>query len=109
MPAPSSMIVFMLLSLALMAMVTVESGAIPNEAMRQASSLDEFLAAQEFYAEEQRGDTTDLRRRSEEVQRRLQDPAEIGPKLASEYDDGAAGFYHGVASGSPLPDAIVLW
>jgi alkaline phosphatase D len=30
------------------------------------------------------------------------------PKIASDYG-GAPGFYHGVASGSPLADAVIIW
>ena len=30
------------------------------------------------------------------------------PKLAADYG-GSPGFYHGVASGDPLPDAVIIW
>ena len=31
-----------------------------------------------------------------------------GPKLAADFG-GQTGFYHGVASGSPTPDSVIIW
>jgi alkaline phosphatase D len=44
--------------------------------------------------------------RAEYLERRLLEKSQ--PLLAS-YFGGQPGFYHGVASGDPLPDAVILW
>lgn len=56
------------------------------------SSINETLK-EEIYQQKQR-------------QRQLLETSQ--PLLASSYN-GIAGFYHGVASGDPLPDAVILW
>ena len=36
-------------------------------------------------------------------------PEQSKPLLADAFGGGEPGFYHGVASGDPLPDSIILW
>jgi hypothetical protein len=77
------------------------SGHVPSPEMLQARSLEEFLRL-----EENGGysiDKASLRRVNE--QRRLQASQ---PLLASAFG-GTPGFYHGVASGDPLPTAVIVW
>lgn len=83
-----------------MACSCVTAGPIPDEAMFQASTLEELLEAKTQFSDRQRGGGRP---------RRLQgEVEEIAPKLADEYD-GPPGFYHGVASGDPLPDSVIIW
>ncbi len=83
----------------------VLSAPIPDKVMRNAKTIEQFERAEREYSKRQSGDDNFLRRNEARI---LAGVDEIGPKLASEYD-GPAGFYHGVASGSPLPDAVILW
>ena len=96
------------LMLCLLGKTNVLGGPIPNDAMRDAKTFEDFLVAQENYSEEQRGDNKNLKQRTQARNLAGNEIEEIGPKLASEYE-GKAGFYHGVASGSPLPNAVIVW
>jgi phosphodiesterase/alkaline phosphatase D-like protein len=42
-------------------------------------------------------------------QRNLQGGLELSQPLLANAFGGVAGFYHGVASGDPLPNAVILW
>ncbi|KAG7365756.1 hypothetical protein IV203_028426 [Nitzschia inconspicua] len=92
--------------------------------MAKSRTLEESQAAQANYAAAQSGEVDPSnkwhqrnfhRRQQQQQQRKLEGDEDdsithIGPKLAGEYDGGGMpGFYHGVASGDPLPDAIILW
>jgi phosphodiesterase/alkaline phosphatase D-like protein len=80
----------------------VSSGNIPSEEMFRAETFEE-LERLRLHAESGMNDES---MREEFMQRRLLEKSQ--PLLAS-YFGGQPGFYHGVASGDPLPDAIILW
>ena len=72
------------------------SVALPlNHEMFHANSVEEFMAAQELH-------------KSVHSKDRFLQTEQSAPKLAADYG-GVAGFYHGVASGDPLPDSVIVW
>jgi phosphodiesterase/alkaline phosphatase D-like protein len=80
----------------------VTCGDIPTEEMMRATSYEEF----ERLRLHARSGMNDESMRAEYLERRLLEKSQ--PLLAS-YFGGQPGFYHGVASGDPLPDAVILW
>jgi PhoD-like phosphatase, N-terminal domain/PhoD-like phosphatase len=82
-------------------LASIVSGHVPSAEMGQAKSVEELL-----HLEDNDGhfvDKAGLRRANE--QRRLQASQ---PLLAGSFG-GTPGFYHGVASGDPLPTAVIVW
>lgn len=69
----------------------------PYEVLR-ARTLEEYMAAQE--ASKLKSQTRHLRRTSE---------MEHSEPIVAELFGGEPGFYHGVASGDPLFDRVILW
>jgi alkaline phosphatase D len=87
----------------------VTSNGIPSEEALQAKSPEEFLAAEQKVREKRAP-----KRIRETLLRSSKSPLGIASIEKSEYIlanhfDDEPGFYHGVASGDPLPDAVVLW
>jgi PhoD-like phosphatase, N-terminal domain/PhoD-like phosphatase len=80
----------------------VSCGNIPTEEMMFAKTMEEFERLR-LHASSGMNDES---MRTEFLRRRLDEKSQ--PLLAS-YFGGTPGFYHGVASGDPLPDAIILW
>jgi phosphodiesterase/alkaline phosphatase D-like protein len=80
----------------------VSCGNVPSEEMLFAKSPEEF----EFFLSQTHSGVHDEALRTEYLRRRLNEKSQ--PLLAS-YFGGQPGFYHGVASGDPLPDAVILW
>lgn len=85
------------------------AAVFPNEEARSASTARDFLAAS---SEQRRGRRRYGRRRglaaADEEKRSPRPPPTSDPLLASDFGD-VPGFYHGVASGSPTPDSVILW
>lgn len=68
--------------------------------------IQDFEKVREHYRKEKRRPpihSDDSRHRRE-----LFDPVESEPLLADHFG-GTPGFYHSVASGDPLPDAVIIW
>lgn len=82
----------------------VSCGNIPSEDMFSAQTLEEF----ERFRSHANSGMNDETMHAEYMRRRLQTNEKSQPLLAS-YFGGTPGFYHGVASGDPLPDAVILW
>jgi alkaline phosphatase D len=82
----------------------VSCGNIPSPEMLSAQTLEEF---ERLRAHANSGMNDEVMR-EEYLRRRLQSNEKSQPLLAS-YFGGTPGFYHGVASGDPLPDAVILW
>jgi alkaline phosphatase D len=82
--------------------VVVKGNGVPTPEMFRAKSLEEFNRLRSS-----KGLSINETLKSEvyEQKRRL---AKSQPLLASSFG-GIAGFYHGVASGDPLPDAVIVW
>ena len=80
----------------------VSCGNIPPEEALYAESIEEF----ERLRSHANSGMNDEIQRTEYLRRRLNEKSQ--PLLAS-YFGGVPGFYHGVASGDPLPDAVILW
>ena len=76
-------------------------GGVPTEEMILAQSIEEYERLHIIG-----GISYNETMRTEYLQRRLQEKSK--PLLAS-YFNGIPGFYHGVASGDPLPHAVILW
>jgi len=86
------------ISSALVTTLVIKSvlGDVPTKEMFEATTLEQFREANEAW----KPTTKTIRRRATE---------EVSyPKIAADFG-GLPGFYHGVASGDPLPDAIILW
>lgn len=81
----------------------VSGNGVPSPDMMQATSMEEFerLRAMGGYPIDEA-----LKKEIDEHRRRTQ--AASQPLLASSFG-GVPGFYHGVASGDPLSDAVVIW
>ena len=82
------------------------AGGVPSAEMFQAKTIEEYqrlrgLAGGSSINETLKEEIYQLK----EQQRQLEASQ---PLLASTYN-GVPGFYHGVASGDPLPDAVILW
>jgi PhoD-like phosphatase, N-terminal domain len=85
-------------------MASIVSGnGVPSPDMMQATSIDEFEQSRAMggYPIDEA-----LKNQIDEHRRRTQ--AASQPLLASSFG-GIPGFYHGVASGDPLPDAVIVW
>ena len=80
----------------------VSCGGVPSEAMFYAQTYEEF----ETLRSQAESGIIDEDLRTEYLRRRLNEKSQ--PLLAS-YFGGQPGFYHGVASGDPLPDAVIVW
>lgn len=79
---------------------------IPSLEMVQAKSLEEFEQAFANF-KKQTDPNPNLRRRLA-ADGNFEFPYKATPKIASDYG-GSPGFYHGVASGSPLADRVIIW
>lgn len=75
-----------------------------NHAMFQATNLQEFRAA--FVQTNQNQHSSPPRHLQQQTNEQPQDSL---PIYADSFENGQPGFYHGVASGDPLPDAVILW
>jgi phosphodiesterase/alkaline phosphatase D-like protein len=93
------------IALAAIAARFAEGHGLPSKEIVESKSLEEFEQA---LAEFKQSTDTDTH-----LRRRLQSggfefPYKATPKIASDYG-GAPGFYHGVASGTPLADRVIIW
>ena len=95
---------FMLIALAAVAARVVEGNSIPSKEMYEATTIEEFHQATSEFTNPK--PETNLRRRLADGNYEF--PYKATPKIASDYG-GAPGFYHGVASGSPLADKVIIW
>jgi Phosphodiesterase/alkaline phosphatase D len=102
---------FLLLTLIMGAcpVLFVASNGIPSKEALQAKNPEEFLAAEKKMREK-----SAHKRLRETFLRSSKSPLgmvtiEKSEHILANYFDGEPGFYHGVASGDPLPDAVVLW
>jgi phosphodiesterase/alkaline phosphatase D-like protein len=68
--------------------------SIPGKEVFEATTLEEFLEASNAH--------------NKKSERRLAVDEDSKPLLA-DYYGGKPGFYHGVASGDPLPEAVIVW
>lgn len=84
------------------AITYVSCGSIPSAEMLSAQTLEEFERLRSHAS----SGMNDEAMRTDYMRRRLEEKSQ--PLLAS-YFGGQPGFYHGVASGDPLPDAVILW
>jgi PhoD-like phosphatase, N-terminal domain/PhoD-like phosphatase len=80
----------------------VSCGNIPSPEMLTAQTLEEFERLRAHVSSGSNDETM----RTEYMRRRLQEKSQA---LLASYFGGQPGFYHGVASGDPLPDAVILW
>lgn len=94
---PRCLLLTFLLVLGACPVLFVTSNGIPSKEAFEAKTPEDFLAAEQA----SRQKITQKIRRTEIIEK-----SEI--ILAKDFG-GEPGFYHGVASGDPLPDAIVLW
>ena len=90
-------------ALAAIAAKVAVGNSIPTKEMYEATTLEEYELA---LTESKKPDTNNLRRRLADGNYEF--PYKAQPKIASDYG-GAPGFYHGVASGTPLAYSIILW
>lgn len=81
------------LAACLTVLVTAEP---PNNAHFNASTLEEFLMASQKYIPHNDSSISNP-------------PQESSLPLLADYFGAQPGFYHGVASGDPLPDAVIVW
>lgn len=93
-----------LVVLAALAAKFAEGNSIPSMEIYEAKSLEEFDQA---VANFKKPTNTNLRRRLA-ADGNFEFPYKATPKIASDYG-GSPGFYHGVASGSPLEDRVIIW
>lgn len=90
-------------ALAAIAANFVKGNNIPSMEMVEAKTLGEFERA---LGEYEKPSESHLRRRLQSGN--FEFPYKATPKVASDYG-GAPGFYHGVASGSPLASSVIIW
>jgi len=90
-------------ALAAIAASFVDANGLPSLEMVNAKSLEEF---QQAIADLKKPNESHLRRRLQSGN--FEFPYKATPKIASDYG-GAPGFYHGVASGTPLADRVIIW
>lgn len=84
--------VYTLLFASLFAAVT--ANGIPSDEALAAATPDEFISIQEKA----------LKKRIQKV-----DHLEVSTPVLADAFDGVPGFYHGVASGDPTPDRVIVW
>ena len=82
-------------------LTSVES--LPSEDMFNARTLEEFESIRMGSPD---GHAVNEAMRDELLERRRLEKSQ--PLVATAFG-GKAGFYHGVASGDPLPDAVIVW
>lgn len=72
----------------------VQANGIPSDEALNAATFDEFIAIQE-----------------KPLKARLRDDfhMEISTPILADSFGGIPGFYHGVASGDPTPDRVIVW
>jgi hypothetical protein len=90
-----------------MMMVVVSSHGVPTAEMFAAETLEEYqhlLSHGGYSNNETLRDQVQAQR-----QRATQQGLEVSQPLLANAFGGVPGFYHGVASGDPLPNAIILW
>jgi PhoD-like phosphatase, N-terminal domain/PhoD-like phosphatase len=88
-------------------MVVVSPHGVPTAEMFAAETLKEYqrlLNHGGYSINETLRDQVQAQR-----QRNLQGGLELSQPLLANAFGGVAGFYHGVASGDPLPNAVILW
>ena len=78
--------------------VTQTLAGLPPDEILRARTLEEFKAAQEA-----------LKMKSKTPRHRRTSDMELSEPIVAALFGGAAGFYHGVASGDPQSDRVILW
>ena len=98
----------LLLALCTIRTTVVFGGGVPSADMLRATSLEEFEALRASGGAPVNATLRDEIYQEKQRQRQEQASSSSQPLLASAFN-GVPGFYHGVASGDPLPDAVILW
>jgi alkaline phosphatase D len=104
---------FALFLVILCPILSVSANGIPSKEAFEAKSPEEFFRLEQELRQE------NLRKRHhvDALQRSSKSPAggiersfiEKSETILAKHFDDKPGFYHGVASGDPLPDSIILW
>ena len=103
----------MLMMMMLMMIVsTVGARSVPPSVeMFQATTMEEYQRLRGLAGGSSINETLkeEIYQRKEQQQRQQQQQLETSQPLLASSFNGVPGFYHGVASGDPLPDAVILW
>jgi phosphodiesterase/alkaline phosphatase D-like protein len=91
-------------ALSVCGIVNIVSGhGVPSAEMFQAKSMEDFERLREMG-----GASVNEALKDEVYEHKRRHLATSQPLLAASFG-GVPGFYHGVASGDPLPDAVIVW
>jgi PhoD-like phosphatase, N-terminal domain/PhoD-like phosphatase len=97
---------FACLALGAMTMSGTVANGIPSAEMFQAKTIEEYQRLRSLPGGSSINETLKDEIYQLKKERQLLELSQ--PLLASSFN-GTPGFYHGVASGDPLPDAVILW
>ena len=97
---------FACLALGAVTMSGTVANGIPSAEMFQATTIEEYQRLRSLPGGSSINETLKEEIYQLKKERQLLELSQ--PLLASSFN-GTPGFYHGVASGDPLPDAVILW